>query len=86
LAALLGRPPASFAYPYGSYDDAAVKLVQRTYDVAFGVEPGLNSLENHRYLQNRTMVFDDSRLRFQYRLLLGRDLYGDVKSHLHLED
>jgi glycosyltransferase involved in cell wall biosynthesis/peptidoglycan/xylan/chitin deacetylase (PgdA/CDA1 family) len=86
LADLLGHPPASFAYPYGIYDDNAVRLVQQTYDVAFGTEPGLDSVETHRHLQNRTMVFNDSRLRFDYRLRVGRDLHADVRRRLHLEN
>jgi peptidoglycan/xylan/chitin deacetylase (PgdA/CDA1 family) len=86
LAALLGYPPASFAYPYGYHDDNVVKLVQQTYDVAFGTDPGLDSVETHRHLQNRTMVFNDRRLRFDYRLRVGRDLHADVKTRLHLEN
>ena len=29
-----GRRPASFCYPYGSYDEASVRAVRRVYDVA----------------------------------------------------
>jgi GT2 family glycosyltransferase/peptidoglycan/xylan/chitin deacetylase (PgdA/CDA1 family) len=56
LAALLGRAPLSFAYPFGSFNDAACAAVQRGFPVAFTSEEGPNGLATELHLLRRTMV------------------------------
>jgi peptidoglycan/xylan/chitin deacetylase (PgdA/CDA1 family)/GT2 family glycosyltransferase len=56
LSGLLGCPVASFAYPYGRWDDATLALARSTFELAFTVEEGLNSLWTDPHLLRRTMV------------------------------
>jgi peptidoglycan/xylan/chitin deacetylase (PgdA/CDA1 family) len=56
LAGLLGRPVTAFAYPYGSYDDEVRELVAGSFELAFGVDEGLNDAATDRTRLRRTMV------------------------------
>jgi peptidoglycan/xylan/chitin deacetylase (PgdA/CDA1 family) len=44
LAQLVGEPIASFAYPYGYYDDSVLQCVKEVFPVAFTCDAGLNDL------------------------------------------
>ena len=56
LSALLGHPIVSFAYPYGDYNDAVRDLVRDEFDLAFGVQEGLNYLSSDRHLLKRAYI------------------------------
>lgn len=56
LAALLGHPPVSFAYPYGDVDDTVRDMAKREFQLAFGVEKGLNCLSDDRHLIRRAYI------------------------------
>jgi peptidoglycan/xylan/chitin deacetylase (PgdA/CDA1 family)/glycosyltransferase involved in cell wall biosynthesis len=56
LSALLGHPIVSFAYPYGDYNDAVHDLVRDEFDLAFGVQEGLNYLSSDRHLLKRAYI------------------------------
>lgn len=56
LSALLGSPVISFAYPYGAYNDAIHELVQREFQLAFGVDEGMNYLRSDPHLLRRTNI------------------------------
>ena len=72
LAAVLGSPVASFAYPYGYYNDSTCKLVRSEYDLAFSVDQGLNYLDRDPHLLRRTYVGpNDSLLEFSIKVRRG---------------
>ena len=72
LAELLGTRVLSFAYPYGTHNDAVRKQVGSSFALAFGVEEGLNCLKTGLSLLRRTMVQpDDSFNDFACRVRLG---------------
>jgi peptidoglycan/xylan/chitin deacetylase (PgdA/CDA1 family) len=56
LAELLGRPVTAFAYPYGAHNAAVREVVANSFEVAFGVEEGINDAETDRTRLRRTMV------------------------------
>ena len=56
LASILGSPVVSFSYPYGYHNDAVRSCVRESFELAFGMEEGLNTAETDRYLLRRTMV------------------------------
>lgn len=56
LEAILGRPPAAFAYPYGGHDAETRRMVADEFPIAFGVEEGLNTRSTDRMRLRRTMV------------------------------
>lgn len=56
LARLLGSRVRSFAYPFGDYSEAAKQQAQRTFDLAFTCEEGLNGFRTDRHLLGRKMV------------------------------
>jgi peptidoglycan/xylan/chitin deacetylase (PgdA/CDA1 family) len=56
LAELLGRPVTAFAYPYGSHNDEVRELAARSFEVAFGIEEGLNDSHTDPARLRRTMV------------------------------
>jgi peptidoglycan/xylan/chitin deacetylase (PgdA/CDA1 family) len=77
LAALLGNPVVSFAYPYGKYNDAVRDLVGREFDLAFSVEEGMNDLRGDPHLIRRTLVCaNDSLLRFALMVRSGLSVDG----------
>jgi len=56
LSTLLGAPVVSFAYPYGAYNEGVRELVQREFDLAFGVEEGMNYLRGDPHLLRRIHI------------------------------
>ena len=48
LSALLGSTVLSFAYPYGESNDTVQELTRTHFDLAFGVQEGLNYLRGDR--------------------------------------
>lgn len=72
LVELLGGPVTAFAYPYGSYNDEVRELVASSFEVAFGIEEGLNDGETDRARLRRTMVqSSDTALDLLLRARLG---------------
>lgn len=63
LAALLGSPVVSFAYPYGKYNDAVRELVRGEFDLAFSAKEGMNYLRSDPHLLGRTYIGPDDSLR-----------------------
>jgi glycosyltransferase involved in cell wall biosynthesis/peptidoglycan/xylan/chitin deacetylase (PgdA/CDA1 family) len=56
LALILGEFPRSFAYPFGDYNDAVRGLVEKTFDLAFTDDGGVNGLGTPPHLLRRTTV------------------------------
>jgi peptidoglycan/xylan/chitin deacetylase (PgdA/CDA1 family) len=56
LEGITGRPVTSFAYPYGKRNDSVEAMVRDTYDVAFGIEEGINDSSTPLPNLRRTMV------------------------------
>jgi peptidoglycan/xylan/chitin deacetylase (PgdA/CDA1 family) len=56
LAALLDRPVAAFAYPYGRYNAAVVEVVRRHFALAFTSDPGCNDRWTDPHRLRRTEV------------------------------
>jgi peptidoglycan/xylan/chitin deacetylase (PgdA/CDA1 family) len=56
LAALLGRPPAAFAYPYGAVDARVREQVARRFPIAYGVREGGNRPTADAWDLRRTSV------------------------------
>jgi GT2 family glycosyltransferase/peptidoglycan/xylan/chitin deacetylase (PgdA/CDA1 family) len=72
LARILGLAVASFAYPYGRWDAATLAGARASFELAFTVEEGLNSLWTDPHLLRRTMVQPcDTILDLASRLTLG---------------
>lgn len=76
LTALIGAPVISFAYPYGVNDDRVRNLVRLEFDLAFGVEQGMNYLRDDLYLLKRTCVGPTDSL-FEFAHYVRR---GEIKS------
>ena len=57
LAALLGEPVTTFAYPFGHYNQAAAACARRSIPLAFTTDDGLNTLATDRALLHRNMVY-----------------------------
>jgi peptidoglycan/xylan/chitin deacetylase (PgdA/CDA1 family) len=74
LAAVLGTPPLSFAYPFGRHDETVLRAVARGFDVAFTVEEGLNPAGVNPLLLRRSRVDPgDSGFAIAMRLRSGRN-------------
>ena len=59
LEELLGRPPETFSYPYGDYDDATVRLVEQAgFRLACSVVEGSVSRDSPPFLLPRYAVRD----------------------------
>ncbi|MGC2423851.1 MAG: glycosyltransferase [Nitrospirota bacterium] len=72
LALVLGEFPRSFAYPFGDYNDAVRSLVEKTFDIAFTNDGGVNGLGTPPHLLRRTMVLPgDSLLDLAMRVGFG---------------
>jgi peptidoglycan/xylan/chitin deacetylase (PgdA/CDA1 family) len=66
LERILGARPASFSYPYGSYDEHAVRAARERFALAFAVEEGVAAMDRdpwrlrrfmaHRYDQPRDLL------------------------------
>jgi len=65
LAAVLGRPIVSFAYPFGENHEASRKIVRQEFGLGFGTEEGMNNLRSDRHLLRRIYIGpNDSLLEF----------------------
>jgi peptidoglycan/xylan/chitin deacetylase (PgdA/CDA1 family) len=88
LAALVGSPVVSFAYPYGFYNQAVVDCVRRAFDLAFIANDnneGLNHLLTDPHLLLRTMVqTNDSWLDLESRALWGHNPLLNLRARLRL--
>jgi peptidoglycan/xylan/chitin deacetylase (PgdA/CDA1 family) len=56
LEAIIGAEVASFAYPYGQYNDSVVALTRGMYAMAFSTVEGINTLATDQYLLRRIYV------------------------------
>jgi peptidoglycan/xylan/chitin deacetylase (PgdA/CDA1 family) len=71
LAALLGAPVVSFAYPYSRLDGVVCKEVSEQFDLAFcGIE-GLNFLRGDQHLLRRVSIRHNHSL-IEFALTVGR--------------
>lgn len=62
LAALLGKPPRSFAYPYGAVNDEVRRSVARVFELAFTVDAGANGPKRDLHLLQRSGVLEEDSL------------------------
>lgn len=73
LRALLQREVTTFAYPYGSLDARVRAAAGRCFDVAYGVEEGVNGPAADPLAVRRTMVqANDTLIDLELRLRIGR--------------
>jgi peptidoglycan/xylan/chitin deacetylase (PgdA/CDA1 family) len=73
LAAILGCPATSFAYPYGTCNHMVRECARRAFEMAVTCEEGLNDLETDPYMVRRTMVRPgDSLIDLAFRVRRGR--------------
>jgi peptidoglycan/xylan/chitin deacetylase (PgdA/CDA1 family) len=87
LAELVGRPVTAFAYPYGSYNDDVRKMVAGSFELAFGVDEGLNGAATDRTLLRRTMVQPgDTTLDLVLRARLGWSPLERMRAHIRVRD
>ena len=88
MASLLGSRVASFAYPYGFYNQEALDCVRQTFDLAFGVNPtlaGINCLGTDPHMLRRTMVQStDSGFDVEWRARIGFSPVTRARSRLKL--
>lgn len=85
LERLLGYRTRSFAYPFGSVNETALKEVAQTYDLAFTARPGVNTVETNPHLLRRTMVQpSDNLLDLLLRLLTGASPLDSVRKSVRL--
>lgn len=56
LAGMLGTEVRAFAYPYGKVSESVHRVVSESYDVAFGVQEGMNDLGTDPHLLNRIYI------------------------------
>jgi peptidoglycan/xylan/chitin deacetylase (PgdA/CDA1 family) len=87
LAELVGHPVTAFAYPYGSYNDEVRRVVGGSFEIAFGVDEGLNDAATDRTRLRRTMVQPgDTRLDLVLRARLGWSPLERVRAHIRIRD
>jgi peptidoglycan/xylan/chitin deacetylase (PgdA/CDA1 family) len=89
LSEILGRRVTSFAYPHGRHNATVRSVAARYFDLAFGCEEGLNTINTDRFRLRRTMTRGSDGIRsFSYRILEGRsplwDL-GHIRAELHIK-
>ena len=88
LAAILGCPVVSFAYPYGFYNPQVVDCVRQAFELAFITDEeieGLNHLLTDPHLLLRTMVqTNDSLLDLECRARWGYDPIMNLRARLRL--
>lgn len=76
LRELLGEAPATFAYPYGHFNDAVVAEAGGAFDLAFSTMEGMNYLRTDRHLQRRIYVGPaQSIFEFGLNLYRGRSMH-----------
>ncbi len=72
LAAILGRPPVAFAYPYGEMDARAAQRLSLSFGVGYGTREGINRRGVDRWNLRRTIVLPAyPRSEFACQLRLG---------------
>jgi peptidoglycan/xylan/chitin deacetylase (PgdA/CDA1 family)/GT2 family glycosyltransferase len=72
LAALLGKPVVSFAYPYGKHNAAVHEMARGEFDMACSVVEGINFLRTDLHLLRRAYVGPyDNMLEFAYIVCHG---------------
>jgi peptidoglycan/xylan/chitin deacetylase (PgdA/CDA1 family) len=77
LAALLNSGVTSFAYPYGSYNNAVRDLARGEFDLAFTAEEGLINLRSDPHLLQRVVVYPDhSLVHFVLIVRTGKSVAG----------
>jgi peptidoglycan/xylan/chitin deacetylase (PgdA/CDA1 family) len=87
LAELVGRPVTAFAYPYGSYNDDVRKVVGGSFELAFGVNEGLNDAATDRTRLRRTMVQrGDTTLDLVLRARLGWSPLERLRAQIRVRD
>lgn len=85
LARILACQPASFAYPYGVYDRAALDSARGAFATAFTTDEGLNSLRTDSHVLRRTMVLPgDSLLDLKLRLRWGWNPIQHLRARVRL--
>jgi peptidoglycan/xylan/chitin deacetylase (PgdA/CDA1 family)/GT2 family glycosyltransferase len=83
LAALLGAPPLSFAYPYGFHGDRVRDMAERFYPLAFALLPGVNEIGTDRLRLLRTVVQSgDTAVNLALRAGLGYDPIERLRARL----
>jgi peptidoglycan/xylan/chitin deacetylase (PgdA/CDA1 family) len=84
LEALLGRAVNSFAYPYGFFDAATVRIAASIFDVAFTAEPGRNLSGTDPHQLRRSMVWRrDTPLDVELRIRLGFSPHERARAWLY---
>jgi peptidoglycan/xylan/chitin deacetylase (PgdA/CDA1 family) len=56
LESIVGSPVKAFAYPYGKRNESVEAMVRDTYDIAFGIEEGINDSSTPLSRLYRTMI------------------------------
>jgi peptidoglycan/xylan/chitin deacetylase (PgdA/CDA1 family) len=65
----LGQPAVGLAYPYGNYDEFAMRVAREAgFRVAFSIDPGVVDRQSHPYRLPRKMVVKGSSLKTLQRL------------------
>lgn len=87
LTELIGRSVTAFAYPYGSYNDEVRALVASSFELAFGLDEGLNDASTDRTRLRRTMVQPgDTALDLLLRTRLGWSPLQRVRARGRVRD
>lgn len=74
LTALLGKPPASFAYPFGGFSRDSVETAQRHFKMSFTVWPGILHLKTDpQQIPRIAFLPGESRFGMWCRLRLGKN-------------
>lgn len=85
LAAILGQRVAVFAYPYGRYNEQVQECGRTIYDLAFGIESGLNDLRINPFALKRTLVVEGhSGVCLEYHLRWELNLMGRIRAKVRL--
>jgi peptidoglycan/xylan/chitin deacetylase (PgdA/CDA1 family) len=85
LAALLGAPPPSFAYPYGEQNNAVRAATSRFFELGFGATEGINDATADPFDVHRTYVFPtDLMIDFTSRARLGYSVLRRVQGQVRL--
>lgn len=80
LAELLGAPVASFAYPYGSFDERVLDVTRREFVGACTIIKGINRPPADPHRLRRTMVrADDWSIEFAWRVRTGQNPCEDLR-------
>jgi peptidoglycan/xylan/chitin deacetylase (PgdA/CDA1 family) len=85
LAALVGKPVVSFAYPYGSHDQRVREATAKHFGLSFTVVEGINDAAADPMALFRTYVFPtDLMLDFGSRARLGFSVIRRVQERVRL--